>query len=172
MNRRTLICGVGSLVAVLSTSGFAQWLHNNVPSPGPWNDIPEVVIISTQSDYRLPAVGEALDFWNTELSKLGSPFRFGPLTHIIQTISPLPHLPDPLPRRLANHMAKVLSGMAPTGDVIVLLSNDSNFDPFTEARPDLRKVIVAIPDLPPYARTLRGRVRNNAAHELGHAIGL
>jgi hypothetical protein len=84
MNRRALICGLGSLVALLPTSGYAQ------SSPGRrWDVIPEIAVISTESDYRLPAIREAVHFWNAELSKLGSPFRLGSLVHVVvQAIPP------------------------------------------------------------------------------------
>jgi hypothetical protein len=46
-------------------------------------------VISTESDYRLPAIREAVHFWNAELSKLGSPFRLGSLVHVVvQAIPP------------------------------------------------------------------------------------
>src|SRR5215813_9176962 len=77
MNRRALICGLGSLVAVLPASGYAQ----SSPSKR-WDVIPEIAVISTESDYRLSAIREAVHFWNAELSKLGSPFRLGSLVHV------------------------------------------------------------------------------------------
>jgi len=170
MNRRALICGLGSLVAVLPTSGYAQ------SSPGrPWNVIPEIAVISTESDYRLLAIREAVHFWNAELSKLGSPFRLGSLVHVVvQAIPPgdLRDSADPLAARTRTGVAKILSQIAPTGDVIVLLSDNSNLKPFTQQRPDLQKILVVIPNLPPHARIFRGIVRNDAAHEFGHAIGL
>lgn len=175
MNRRTLICGLGSLVAILPASGYAQSPRSDLSLWGlPWTSIPEVIVISTEFDYRLPAIREAVDFWNVELLKLGSPFRFGPLVHVVGAIPPgdLPDLQDPLAEKVLSRMAKILGRMAPTGDVIVALCNDGNFKPFTQERPDLQKVMVAIPDLPAYPRTLRGVIRNSAAHELGHAIGL
>lgn len=175
MNRQALIFGLGCLAAGLPSSGYAQSLRSDLLSWGlPWKDIPEVVVISTESDYRLPAIREAVDFWNTELMKLGSPFRFGPLVHIVGAVpsGDLPVLRDTLAEKVLDRMAKILSRMAPTADVIVALSNDANFQPFAQERPETQKVIVAIPDLPAYARTLRGVVRNNVAHELGHAIGL
>jgi hypothetical protein len=174
MNRRTLISGLASLLAILPASSYAQ-LSRRGPYPwAPWKDIPAIAVVSAEDDYRLAAVREAVDFWNAELSKLGSPFRLGPLSHVVENDPPggPPYLRDPLAEKNLTRMAKILSRMAPVGDVIVILSNDANFKPFTQARPDLQKVIVAIPDLPPYARTFRGIVRNDAAHELGHAIGL
>jgi hypothetical protein len=158
------------LVADLPTSGYAQ----SSPSRR-CNVIPEIAVISTESDYRLPAIREAVHFWNAELSKLGSPFRLGSLAQVVvQAIPPgdLRDSADPLAATTRTRVAKILSQIAPTVDVIVLLSDDSNIKPFTQQRPDLQKILVVIPNLPPYARIFRGVVRNDAAHEFGHAIGL
>ena len=170
MNRRVLICGLASLVADLPTSGYAQ----SSPSRR-WNVIPEIAVISTESDYRLPDIREAVHFWKAELLKLGSPFRLGSLVQVVvQAIPPgdLRDSADPLAATTRTRVAKILSQIAPTGDVIVLLSDGSNLKPFTQERPDLQKILVVIPNLPPYARIFRGIVRNDAAHEFGHAIGL
>jgi hypothetical protein len=103
-----------------------------------------------QSDYRLPAIREAVHFWNAELSKLGSPFRLGSLVHVVvQAIPPgdLRDSADPLAARIRTGVAKILSQIAPTGDVIVLLSDDSNLKAFTQERPDLQKILVVTPPL-------------------------
>jgi len=86
MNRRTFIRGLGSLVAVLPAPGYAQSLRSGLPWWAPWEYVPEVVVVSTESDYRLPAVREAIDFWNSELTKLGSAFRFGSLAYVAETV--------------------------------------------------------------------------------------
>jgi hypothetical protein len=122
MNRRVLICGLASLVADLPTSGYAQ----SSPSRR-CNVIPEIAVISTESDYRLPAIREAVHFWNAELSKLGSPFRLGSLAQVVvQAIPPgdLRDSADPLAATTRTCVAKILSQIAPTVDVIVLLSDD------------------------------------------------
>jgi hypothetical protein len=145
------------LVAVLPTSGYAQ----SSPSRR-WNVIPEIAVISTESDYRLPPIREAVHFWNAELSKLGSPFRLGSLVHVVVQAIPLGDLrdsADPLAERTRTRVAKILSQIAPTGDVLVLLSDDSNFKPFTQERPDLQKILVVISNPPPYARIFRGIVQ-------------
>jgi len=174
MDRRTLIFGLGSLAAILPGSGYAQSLRSEVASWRIWKDVPAIAVVSTDNDYRLPAVREAVDFWNAELSNLGTPFRFGTLTHVVEDDPPggPPYLRDSLAATTLTRSAKILSRMAPMGDVIVALSSAADFTPFTQARPDLQRVIVAIPDLPAYARVLRVLVRNIVAHELGHAIGL
>jgi|SRR5215467_6332864 len=165
MNSRTLISGLAILLAILPASTYAQVSRSGLPSWGPWEDFPAIVVVSTGDDSRLPAAREAVDFWNAEFSKLGSPFRLGSVAHVIEMIpaGDLRDLRDP-------SAVRVLSRIAPAGDVIVALSNDANFNPFT--RPGRHKVVVAIPDLWVYGRTLPGLVRNVIAHELGHVVGL
>jgi hypothetical protein len=172
MDRRTLIFGLASLVAVLPVSGYAQSPRSSFPW-APWKDIPAIAVVSGEDDYRLAAVREAVDFWNAELSKLGSPFRFGSVAHVAENDPPggPPYLWDPLARKTLSRMAKILTRMAPAGDVIVALSNESDFRAFTSATPDFQKVIVPIPDRRAM-RVLPGLARNVVAHELGHVIGL
>src|SRR5262245_66450851 len=86
MNRRTLICALGSLVAVLPASAYAQSLQSRVASQWPWKDIPSIVVVSSEDDSRLPAVREAVDLWHAELSKLGSPFPMGAIRHVVEMI--------------------------------------------------------------------------------------
>jgi hypothetical protein len=174
MNRRTLIAGLASLLAILPASTHAQ-LSRRGPYPwAPWKDIPAIAVVSAEDDYRLAAVREAVDFWNAELAKLGSPFRLGSLTHVVENDPPggPPYLRDPLGGKTLSRMATILSRMAPAGDVIVALSNEADFRPFTWVTPDLQKVVVPVPDLWAYTRILPGLARNVVAHELGHAIGL
>jgi Matrixin len=167
MNRRAFIHGLGSLAVVLPASAYAQSLRSDPFWWGlPWWEyIPEIVVISTESDYRLPAVREAVDFWNGELSKLGSPFRFGSLAYVVEKLQPSVSYRS----RLA---AKILTRMAPTADVIVALSDSAEPKSFAEPRPDLQKVMVAITDVRAFTYARSGAARNVVAHELGHAIGL
>src|ERR1700751_4092840 len=142
MNSRALFWGFGRLVAFLPTSGYAQ----SLPSRR-WDVIPEIAVISTESDYRLPAIREAVHFWNAELLKLGSPFRLGSLVHVVVQAIPAGYLRDsagPLAARSRTRMVQILSQIAPTGDVIVLLSADPRLKLFTQERPDLQKVLVVI----------------------------
>jgi hypothetical protein len=174
MNRRVLICVLGSLVAVLPASGHAQPSRSSPFPWAPWKDIPAIAVVSAEDDSRLPAVREAVDFWNAELSKLGSPFRLGHVAHVVENDPPgaPPYLRDRLAGKTLSRLAKTLSRMAPAGDVIVALSKESDFRAFAWATPDLQKVVVPIPDLWAYTRMLPRLVSNVVAHELGHVIGL
>jgi hypothetical protein len=78
--------GLTSLVLVL---GFSQsiWAETLFPIPSRgWNKIPTVVVSGKEGDPRIPLVIEAVDFWNTQLSGIGSGFRLGPVTFTKETI--------------------------------------------------------------------------------------
>src|SRR5262245_29881154 len=174
MERRALIFGWGCLVAIVPASSYAQSLRSSPYPWAPWKDIPAIAVVATEDDYRLVSVREAVDFWNAELSKLGTPFRLGPMAHVVENDRPggPPYLQDPLAGKTLSRMAKILSRMAPAADVIVALSNGADFRPFTWVTSDLQKVVVPIPDLRAYMGRFPGFARNVAAHEFGHAIGL
>ena len=76
MDRRTVILGLGSIAA-----GFRRpRMRNRYQARSTWvvwKEIPKIVILSAEDDFRSPAVREAVDFWNAEFAQLGSPFRFG-----------------------------------------------------------------------------------------------
>jgi len=178
MNRRTLICGLGSVIAGLPAASHAQW-GSNLPAWGAWKDIPSIIVVSPENDSRLSAVREAIDFWNTELSKLGTPFRLGAIMDIVGMIP----AGDLYALRDASS-AKILSRAGPpalpdsirrvNGDVIVALSDAKffNFNAFTVGWPAPQKVLVAIQSNRLYPLSLPGGARNVIAHELGHVIGL
>ena len=77
MDRRTLILGLGSIAAGFRSSSHAQSLPSQVTTWVVWKEIPKIVILSAEDDFRARAVREAVDFWNDELSQLGSAFRLG-----------------------------------------------------------------------------------------------
>ena len=177
MNRRTLICALGSLAAVLPASAYAQSLQSRVASQWPWKDIPSIVVVSSEDGSRLPAVREAVDFWNAELSKLGSPFRLGAIRHVVEMIpaSDLYALrPDLNPLRAKESRrsdSPVDSIRRVNGDIIVALS-DASLNSFALRWPSHQKVLVAIQSSRTYPLTLPNGAANVIAHELGHAIGL
>src|ERR1041384_8278611 len=45
-----------------------------------WTKIPTVVVSGKEGDRRTQLVIDAVDFWNQQLSEIGSAFRLGPVT--------------------------------------------------------------------------------------------
>jgi hypothetical protein len=172
INRRELICCFVSCLAVLPVSSSAQSLPNRLPSWPPWREIPSIVVVSAESDSRLPAVREAVDFWNTQFSRLGSPFRLGAITHLVGMIpaSDLRAIGNAI--KGGGRIAVPDSIDRVSGDVIVALSDDAGFAPITFGGRALPKVLVAIPSDRTSPPTLSHHVRHDVAHELGHVIGL
>src|SRR5262249_19756846 len=175
MNRRTLIWALGSLVAILPASSHAQFLQRFFPSRGLWKHIPSIVVMSTEGVSRLPAVREAVDFWNAEFSKLGSPFRLGPIAHIVEAI-PAGDLYE-----IFHHASRTAPDIfwRTNADVIVALSDGAFFPAFTSVLfrgSAHQKTLIAIPRQSRLSVGLSVDgaqwLRNVVAHELGHAIGL
>jgi hypothetical protein len=137
-----------------------------------WNKIPTIVISGRESDRRVQVVIEAVDFWNKQLSEIGSGFRLGPVSFTNETI-PAAELEALSRAVLAKEgpLPPTPSLMEIPGDLIVVLSNGS-FISF--AGPFLRdgRRLVGIRGDHLYPFTLPNVTRNLIAHELGHAIGL
>ena len=51
-----------------------------------WRIVPKIVVISPTGDSRLPAVDEAVAFWNRTFTELGSGFRLGAVTRMVRPI--------------------------------------------------------------------------------------
>src|SRR5262245_4368437 len=123
MDRRTLILGLGSLAASLPSPSHAQHLRIDTPAARAWSIVPSIVVVSAANDPRLPAVREAIEFWNGQLSKLASPFRLGGTSRIVGMI----------PASDIHAMRTNFTGRAPlsipdsirrvNGDVIVALTD-------------------------------------------------
>jgi len=68
-----------------------------------WTKIPTIVVSGKEGDPRNQLVIDAVDFWNQQLSDLGSAFRLGPVTFTNEII------PDEELERRSN---AVLNGQA------------------------------------------------------------
>jgi Matrixin len=166
MNRRAFIYGLGCLIAGLPGVGSAQ------PWRSPrnfeiWKKIPSIVVISAADDVRLPAVHEAVGFWNGVFLNLGTPFRLGRVTHSAETI---PY--DELRRLWTVDSYEALDRIAKvSGDIFVALSDLTEIS-FAAKSPWVRKALVVIGSDLTYLAPHPNGLQNMIAHELGHAVGL
>ena len=166
ISRRAFIGGLGSLLPGTPSITSAQTLLAR-PRWEPWKRIPSLVVMSAADDVRLPAVHEAVGFWNAVFANLGSRFRLGPIAHTAETI---PH--DELRRLLAAGLVNVLDRISRSrADIIVCLS-DLSSSPYAYGAPWVRKILVVIGGDFTYLAPHPNGVQNVIAHELGHAIGL
>jgi hypothetical protein len=169
MNRRAFIAGLGSLTASWPLACHAQPPSDGIPSSqnvlrwGAWKWRPSIVVMSGKGDPRVPAVHEARNFWNAELSKLRTSFRLGPVSHIPEYVR-LDELNRP-PDDLLNFVTKT------GGDVVVALSYDSTRS-FTTQWRSSRKLFILIASEKTDEFKTPGAARNLVAQELGHTIGL
>ncbi len=165
----------GLFLVFLLISGFTQasGAATLFPNRGRgWNKIPTIVIAGKEGEPRAQLVIEAVDFWNKQLSEIGSGFRLGPVSFTTETI-PAAELEARSRAVLAKEGA-----LPPTpslinmqGDLIVVLS-DGDFVSFAGPFLSDGRRLVAIRGDQHYPFTLPNVARNVIAHELGHAIGL
>ncbi len=172
MDRRAIAFVLGSLLVGWPACIYAQSARSENPPRVGWKFIPTTVVVSPEDDSRLPAVREAVDFWNAELARLGSPFRLGAVTHDVGMVTSgdiytLRHAAE---RRGRMDLPDCIRTVI--GDVIVALSDDASFNGFASSWPSHKKVIAAIASQRASLLKSPGGPRNVVAHELGHVIGL
>jgi hypothetical protein len=154
---------VGGLVGTVAHAQFGV----------PWRHTPNVLVVSAAGDPRSRLADEAVTFWNKTLAEIGSGFRLGPITHIVQTI------PEEALQSLSRSVLEGPGGANsipqalrdPPGDITIFLSR-SEFVSFTGPFDASVKRVIGIrgTQFPPM--NLPNVALNVITHELGHAIGL
>jgi hypothetical protein len=174
LNRRFRVYGLcGALV--LPAWCFAQpaRIAPDVAERRGWTVAPSITVLADEGDPRLPLVRDAVEFWNSTFSELGTPFRLGAATRVTGAV----------PAEEFKALSEKIVGAGPgfrdlpesvrrvDGNIVVALS-DGNFISFAVRQATGDKAIVAIKSHRSYPFTLPNVARNVIAHEIGHAIGL
>ena len=139
------------------------------PWTGPrWHGVPNVTIVAREDDPRLPAVRDAVEFWNRTLASLPTTFRLGTVTRVDGSV------PDEVLRDLSESTLRGSSQYADAfasfrGDLLIVLSG-AEFVSFTSRIGN--RMLVAIKSGANAPLNLPNVMPNVIAHELGHALGL
>jgi hypothetical protein len=139
----------------------------------PWRHTPKVVVVSAAGDPRSRLADEGVAFWNKTLAEIGSGFRLGPVTHVVQQMS------EEALQSLSHSVLDTHGGAAgippilqdPPGDITVYLGQ-SEFVSFTGPFDATTKRVIGIRGIQFPPMNLPNVALNVITHELGHAIGL
>src|SRR4029078_4255562 len=82
--KRGWVRGVFGLLAVAGVACGAE--RAGLFGISGWKRVPSLTIVSSPGDPRIPAVREAVAFWNQTFAELGSPFRLGAITLVTGSI--------------------------------------------------------------------------------------
>jgi len=163
---KSLIGAVLFVAGLTATLAHAQFGRS-------WPHTPTVTVIGAEVDPRLGLVDEAVAFWNKTLEEIGSGFRLGPVTRIVQPV------PDEALHSLSLSVVGGRRGPASVphvlrdlpGDLRILLAS-SEIVSFAGPFDANSKRVVGIRGIQYPPMNLPNVARNVIAHELGHAIGL
>lgn len=131
-----------------------------------------VTVLAAPDDDRVPAVREAIAHWNSELVRIGAHLSLDSVTVLDDSV------PDDILRAAS---AGVLDGGRPDtllgrlhgvpGDIVIALSHTDLISFSVPWRPGSKGIVgLRRADIPPLS--LPNTLRNVAAHELGHVLGL
>jgi Matrixin len=138
--------------------------------PQHWHRIPAITVVARVDDPRLPAVKQAVEYWNQTLAALPTPFRLGAITRVDGKVpdDDLEELSNSSPRGLwIRYHPRPFAAFG--GDLIIVLS-DAEFVSFTSRIGDRMLVAIKNGSHPPLSSP--NVLPNVIAHEIGHAIGL
>lgn len=159
------------IVLLLVVPGFVAPFGAPWESGAPhWQKVPAITIVGRADDPRLPAVREAVEFWNRTFEALPTAFRLGAITRVdgIVPDQDLDALSELTPRGLwLRHHPEPFAPFG--GDLLIVLS-DAEFVSFSSRIGDRMLVAIKNGSHPPLA--LPNVLHNLVAHEMGHALGL
>jgi hypothetical protein len=142
--------------------------------PGPGGPILEVTILGDSLDARVTPAREAIGHWNSEFRRLGRRLQFDSVAVRVDSIpdevvraaqAEAPFGGGPATNRLLARLSDI------PGDIVIILTQ-ADLISFSVAWRSGGRGVIAIRRADILPLSLPNTVRNVAAHELGHVLGL